>query len=162
MKGLKVDISGISSLVWGYILTVFLTVVSFLLPIKGFLLAVGLMVLLDTIVGIYTTIKLNGRKSYQSTKLFNFVVKSFFYGSTICIMYIIDYFLIGVGGFFGISLISSKITSIIFIYIELKSIDESSQKLNNPPFYVMIKNLFTKLKSLKKDLNEILDFDKKE
>lgn len=149
-------------LVYGYILTGFLTVVGFLLPIKGFLLAVGLMVLLDTIVGIYTTIKLNGRKSYQSTKLFNFVVKSFFYGSTICIMYVIDYFIIGVGGFFGISLISSKITSIIFIYIELKSIDESSQKLNNPPFYVMIKNLFTKLKSLKKDLNEILDFDKKE
>ena len=47
-------------LVYGYILTGFLTIVSFLLPIKGFLLAVGLMVLLDTIVGIYTTIKLNG------------------------------------------------------------------------------------------------------
>ena len=150
------------NIIYSYVLPCLLTIVSFLLPIKGFLLAVGLMVLLDTIVGIYTTIKLNGRKSFQSTKLFNFVVKSFFYGSTICIMYVIDYFLIGVGGIFGISLISSKITSIIFIYIELKSIDESSQKLSNPPFYVMIKNLFTKLKSLKKDLNDILDFDKKE
>ena len=155
-------LSGIGSFIWGYILGGILTIVSFLLPIKGFLLAVGLMVLLDTIVGIYTTIKLNGRKSFQSTKLFNLVVKSFFYGSTICIMYVIDYFLIGIGGIFGISLISSKIASIIFIYIELKSIDESSQKLSNPPFYVMIKNLFTKLKSLKKDLNDILDFDKKE
>ena len=155
-------LSGIGSFIWGYILGGILTIVSFLLPIKGFLLAIGLMVLLDTIVGIYTTIKLNGRKSFQSTKLFNFVVKSFFYGSTICIMYVIDYFLIGIGGIFGISLISSKIASIIFIYIELKSIDESSQKLANPPFYVMIKNLFTKLKSLKKDLNDILDFDKKE
>lgn len=149
-------------LVYGYILTGFLTVVSFLLPIKGFLLAVGLMVVLDTIVGIYTTIKLYGRKSYQSTKLFNFVVKSFFYGSTICIMYVIDYFLIGVGGVVGISLISSKVASIFFIYIELKSINESSKKLGNQAFYVMIKDLFTKLKSLKKDLNEILDFDKKE
>lgn len=149
-------------LVYGYILTGFLTVVSFLLPIKGFLLAVGLMVVLDTIVGIYTTIKLYGRKSYQSTKLFNFAVKSFFYGSTVCIMYVIDYFLIGVGGFLGISLISSKVASIFFIYIELKSINESSKKLGNPAFYVMIKDLFTKLKSLKKDLNEILDFDKKE
>ena len=150
------------NIIYSYVVSFLLTIVSFLLPIKGFLLAVGLMVLLDTIVGIYTTIKLNGRKSFQSNKLFNFVVKSFFYGSTICIMYVIDYFLIGVGGFFGISLISSKITSIIFIYIELKSIDESSQKLSNPPFYVMIKNLCTKVKSLKKDLNEILDFDKKE
>ena len=70
---------------------------------------------------------------------------------------------IWVSGIFGISLISSKITSIISIYIECKSLDESSQDLGNPPFYVMIKNLFTKLKSLKKDLNEILDFgDKKE
>ena len=150
------------NIIYSYVIPCLLTVVSFLLPIKGFLLAVGLMVMLDTIVGIYTTIKLRGRKSFQSTKLFNFVVKSFFYGSTICIMYVIDYFLIGVGGIFGISLITSKIASIIFIYIELKSIDESSQKLSNPPFYVMIKNLFTKLKSLKKDLNEILDFgDKK-
>ena len=150
------------NIIYSYVLPCLLTIVSFLLPIKGFLLAVGLMVMLDTIVKIFTTIKLNGRKSFQSTKLFNFVVKSFFYGSTICIMYVIDYFLIGVGGVFGISLISSKISSIIFIYIELKSIDESSQKLSNPPFYVMIKNLFTKLKSLKHDLNEILDFgDKK-
>lgn len=147
------------NIIYSYIVPCLLTIVSFLLPIKGFLLAVGLMVLLDTIVGVYTTIKLNGRKSFQSTKLFNFVVKSFFYGSTICIMYVIDYFLIGVGGIFGISLISSKIASIIFIYIELKSIDESSQKLSNPPFYVMIKNLFTKLKSLKKDLNQIIGID---
>ena len=49
----------------------------------------------------------------------------------------------------------SKVVTIFWIYIEVKSIDETSQKLGNKSFYFTIKNLHTKLKDLKKDINEI-------
>ena len=68
--------------------TIFFAMITFLAPIKGLLLITGLCVLLDTFFAIYTTIKLNGWASYQSTKLFNIVVKSFFYLGSIILAFL--------------------------------------------------------------------------
>ena len=62
----------------------------FLTPIKGLLITTGLFVLLDTIFAVYATIKLNGWKSYQSTKLFNIAVKTFFYLGSIVLAFFVD------------------------------------------------------------------------
>lgn len=131
-----------------------LVILVFLVPAKGFIIAVTLAVALDTAVGIYTAIKLGGRKSYQSTKLFNIAVKTFFYTSSVCLLYVLDYFVVA-GTIFGIILPLTKAGTIFFMYIEAKSMDEKSQKLGNPPFFVIVKNAIKKLKELKKDLNEI-------
>ena len=130
-------------------------VVTFLTPIKGLLIITGLAVMLDTVFAIYTTIKLNGWKSYQSTKLFNIVVKTFFYFGTIILAYAIDIILIDNHQFFGTDLLIAKLVTVFWLYIELKSIDETSQKLGNESFYFIIKNFITKVKALKKDINEI-------
>lgn len=129
--------------------------VTFLAPIKGLLLLTGLVVVLDTLFAIYTTIKLNGWQSYQSTKLFNIVVKSFFYLGSIILAFFVDTHIIEKNTLFGVNLLMSKVVTIFWIYIEVKSIDETSQKLGNKSFYFTIKNLLTKLKDLKKDINEI-------
>lgn len=134
-----------------------LTIVTFLTPIKGLLLITGIAVLLDTLFAIYTTIKLNGWHSYQSTKLFNIVVKSFFYFGSIVLAFFIDTHIIEKNVIFGINLLISKVVTIFWLYIEVKSIDETSQKLGNKSFYFTIKNLMTKAKDLKKDINEIKD-----
>lgn len=130
-------------------------VITFLTPIKGLLIITGLAVMLDTVFAIYTTIKLNGWKSYQSTKLFNIVVKTFFYFGTIILAYAIDIILIDNHQFFGTDLLIAKLVTVFWLYIEVKSIDETSQKLGNESFYFIIKNLITKVKALKKDINEI-------
>lgn len=132
-----------------------LTIATFLTPIKGFLLITGMAVLLDTIFAIYATIKLNGWSSYQSTKLFNIVVKSFFYLGSIVIAYFIDTHIVEENTILGIKLLVSKATTIFWLYIECKSIDETSQKLGNKSFYFTIKNFIGKAKELKKDINEI-------
>jgi hypothetical protein len=41
------------------------------------------------------------------------------------------------------------------LYIEIKSIDETSQKLGNKSFYFIIKSIISKAKDLKKDINEL-------
>jgi len=132
-----------------------LALITFLAPIKGFLILISLAVAFDTIFAIYATIKLNGWKSYQSDKLFNIVVKSFFYMGTICFSYLIDLHIIGIIGIFGIPLILTKLVTGFWIYIEAKSWDETSQKLGNPPFIATLKKLLKKVKEIKKDLNEI-------
>ena len=135
--------------------TVLITLLTFLTPIKGLLILTGIAVFLDTIFAIYTTIKLNGWQSYQSTKLFNIVVKSFFYFGSIVLAFFIDTHIVEHNTLFGINLLISKAVTIFWLYIEVKSIDETSQKLGNKSFYFTIKNFMSKAKDLKKDINEI-------
>ena len=124
-------------------------------PIKGLILLIGISVVLDTLFAIYTSIKLNGWRSYQSTKLFNIVVKSFFYMGSIILAYVIDTHIINANLIFGIPLITSKAITLFWVYIEVKSIDETSQKHGNEPFYIIVKKLMSKAKDIKKDINEI-------
>jgi len=138
-----------------FLKTLLVLIATILTPIKGFLLVTGMAVFLDTIFAIYTTIKLNGWASYQSTKLFNIVVKSFFYLGSIVLTYFIDTHIVGNNLIMGIELFLSKIITIFWLYIEVKSIDETSQKHGNKPFYVILKNALDKAKDLKKDINEI-------
>ena len=138
-----------------FLKTLFLLIATILTPIKGLLLVTGFAVFLDTLFAIYTTIKLNGWISYQSTKLFNIVVKSFFYLGSIMLAYAIDINIIGANLIMNIDLFLSKVITIFWLYIEVKSIDETSQKHGNKPFYVILKNVLEKAKDLKKDINEI-------
>jgi hypothetical protein len=48
----------------------------------------------------------------------------------------------------------------LWIYIEIKSLDESSIKLGNKSFWVLLKEMVNKLKD-KKDLNDIIEDNKK-
>lgn len=114
----------------------------------------------DTVFGIYTSIKLGGVGTFKSHKLFNVVIKSFFYLTTIIMAYLIDKYIL-VGSVFGIDYLLAKVLTFFWIYIETKSLDESSMKLGNKSFWVLLKELINKLKSVKKDLNELIE-DKKE
>ena len=138
-----------------FLKTLLVLITTILTPIKGLLLVTGMAVLLDTVFAIYTTIKLYGCKSYQSTKLFNIVVKSFFYLGSITLAFFIDTHIVGINLIMGIELFLSKVITIFWLYIECKSIDETSQKHGNKPFYVIIKNILEKAKELKKDINGI-------
>lgn len=138
-----------------FIKTIILTILTFIMPIKGLLALTGLAVFIDTIFAIYVTIKQNGRHSFQSTKLFNIVVKSFFYLGSIILAYFVDMYIIEDHKIFGIPLLIAKTTTVFWLYIEIKSIDETSQKLGNKPFICILKDLMQKAKDLKKDINEI-------
>ena len=123
-------------------------------PIQGIILMLISFILLDTIVGIYTSIKLNGRKYFSSNKLFNIVVKSFFYVMSVVLVLMLDKFIFG-GKVFGVPYLLSKGMSIFWIYIEIKSLDEHSIKLGNQSFWVLIRDLIKKVMSIKTDIKKI-------
>lgn len=126
----------------------------FLLPIKGLLLTMILFITADTLLAVYATIKLKGIQSYKSTKFFNVVVKSFFYLGSIIMAYFIDLNIL-TGLLMGIPLFLSKAVTCVWIYNEIKSCDETSIKLGNKSVWVLVKELIDRMKSLKKDLNDI-------
>ena len=131
-----------------------LTFAVFVTPIYGLVILISFAVVLDTIFAIYVSIKQRGWRSFTSTKLFNIVVKTFFYMSTILLAYLIDTHICE-GKLFDISNLISKVITFIWLYIEIKSIDETSQKLGNRPLWMILKELISKTKDLKKDINDI-------
>jgi hypothetical protein len=141
-----------------YIIYLLLSALVILSPVKMFLIIISLFVLFDTIFAIYTTIKLNGLSSFRSNKLFNIVIKTFFYMGTIMLSFLIDKSIFE-GVIFGVNLLLVKCLTLLFCYIELKSIDETSIKFGNKSIWVLIKELINKGKELKKDLEEVINDD---
>lgn len=126
---------------------------TFLTPVHGMIILVGCFVFFDTTAGVYIARK---NKDYQSHKLFNMVIKTFFYMTTIILAYLIDVYIFE-KKIAGVDFLSSKIVSMFWIYIEAKSLDEKSQKLGNRPFHVIMTSLIKRVKAWKKDINEIKD-----
>ena len=135
----------------GMFMTAFCGVI---LPIKPLVLIVVSIVFLDTIVGIYSSIKIEGKKSFRSGKLWNIVPKVFFYSVTILLSFLVDKYILG-GETFSIPFLLSKSACVLWTFIETKSIDENLQKLGNKPIMVTIKNLITGVKKIKTDINDI-------
>jgi len=130
------------------------TIITFFSPIFGMILTLLSFISADTIMGIYCTVKLHGINSFRSTKLFNVVVKTFFYVGSVMTMYAVDVFILG-GTMLGMKHALSKIFCVFFMYIEFKSIDETSMKLGNRSVWVIFKELVNKLQRMKKDIKEI-------
>jgi hypothetical protein len=137
-----------------FLKSVLLTFIVFVSPIKGMICLVSFAVFLDTAFAIYVTIRLHGLKSFKSTKLFNVVVKTFFYMTTILLAFLIGQFIFD-GSVFGIPFLVSKSVTFVWLYIEIKSLDETSQKYGNRSIWVILKELISKTKDLKKDINEL-------
>jgi hypothetical protein len=138
-----------------FLKSLILAFISFLSPIYGIIFLLSLAVMTDTVFAIYATIKLNGIKSFQSNKLFNLAIKTFFYMGSLLLAFTIDTFIVSSNTMFGIELLFSKVIAILWIYIEVKSIDETSIKLGNKPLLTIIREMINVFKSLKKDIGNI-------
>jgi hypothetical protein len=139
-----------------FLKTALITFLVFITPIKGLMILISFAVAFDTLFAIYVAVKQKGIRAFKSTKLFNIVVKTFFYMSTILLAFLIDTYIFE-SKLFDISHLISKVVTFIWLYIEIKSIDETSQKLGNKSLWVIFKDLMSKAKDLKKDINEIKD-----
>lgn len=127
---------------------------TFLMPVQGLLLLIIGVVILDTFTGVYVALKVGGRKAYRSGKLFNVAPKIFVYLGATLMLYMVDTFIFE-NKLFNIPYLLTKSISMIWVYTELKSMDENSQKLGNQPFLDKLKEALKIFKSVKKDINQI-------
>lgn len=140
-----------------YLNYIFASVLLLFAPIYGLLIAVAAAITLDTLTGIFKSIKLNGFKSIRSRKLSNVVSKMLLYEICVLFLFLMDKYLLNefVVKSFGIEFMFTKICAIVLIFIELVSIKENVEDSFGIEIWSMIKKLLSRAKEFKSDIDEI-------
>ena len=132
-------------------------ILTFLAPIKGLILLLIFFVTFDTIMAIYVTIRTKGWKSFTSALLRKGMTsKIILYLGTVILAYMVDQYIMG-GQLFGIPHLLTKGLASIWIYAEVKSMDENSMKLGNKSFFVICKDFAHKITGYKEEVKKMID-----
>ena len=133
-----------------------LAVVStFLMPISGLLFLVGFVILLDTITGVWKSIK--HKVPITSRGLSAIISKMLLYEVTVILFYMIDKFILNniILQFFSVELMLTKVLSLILVSIEVMSINENYKAVKGLDLWQAMKNLFARAKEIKQQVDEI-------
>lgn len=136
----------------------FASLALFFLPIYGLLTAVGVAIALDTITGLFRSIKLNGWRSVKSRKLSNVISKMVLYEICILLLFAIDFYVLNefIIHSFNIKFMFTKLCAIMLIFVELVSIKENIEESFNIDLWKLLKATFNRAKEIKTDINEVI------
>jgi len=136
-----------------YSSTILKILIIFFAPIKGIILMVALATILDTSFGLWKAKKLG---EPITSKIFRhgFVPKLLSYIAVTMLVYASDVFILNelTMTVVSVGFISTKITSLVLIAIEVKSMDESFIKVKGYSFIEKFKKIVNKIKDVKKEL----------
>lgn len=129
----------------------------FFAPIQELILAVGIVIILDTFTGIFKSVKLHGWKSIRSRKLSNIISKMVLYEISIILLFPIDKFLLNelVLKLVSIDYFSTKLTCVLLILVELTSIKENIEEALKIDIWKTLKRFVNRAKEITNDVNEI-------
>jgi hypothetical protein len=127
----------------------------FFAPIKGIIILVALSTILDTAFGVWKASKLK-EKVNSKTFRHGFVPKLFSYVGAIMLVYASDFFIINylTKEVISVDYLATKVIALMLISIEVKSMDESFEKVKGYSFITKIVKLILKAKDVKKKLAE--------
>jgi len=127
-------------------------------PIHGILIAVGTAIILDTITGVFKSIKLKGLKSIRSRRLSQIVSKMLLYEICVLLLFVIDKFILNefIFKWLSIDFMFTKICAILLIFIELVSIKENIEEAYNIKVWDILKKAFLRVKEVKENINDIV------
>lgn len=138
------------------ILSFFLSILTFFLPLQGILIVVAAAIALDTITGIYKATKKN---EPIITKHFKPVfAKMAVYEAVVLLIYCMDYHLLSefFKLWFSVEFFFTKIISILLIFTELVSIKENIEEAHAFKFVKLIHKLLKGSKEIKNGVNELI------
>jgi predicted MFS family arabinose efflux permease len=127
----------------------------FFAPIKGIIILVALSTILDTFFGVWKATKLKEKVNSKKFR-FGLIPKLLSYIAAIMLVYASDFFIINylTKTVISIDFLATKIIALTLISIEVKSIDESFEKVQGYSFIHKITKLILKAKDIKKKLQE--------
>lgn len=130
-------------------------IIAFLMPISGLLFLVGFVIILDTITGVWKSIK--NKVPITSRGLSAIISKMLLYEITVVLFYMIDHFILNgiIKHFFSVDLLCTKVLSLILISIEVMSINENYKAVKGLDLWQAMKNLFARAKEIKKEVDDI-------
>jgi hypothetical protein len=135
------------------------SILLFLAPIQGLLIAVGSAIVLDTFFGIYRSVKCRGWKYITSRRLSEIISKMLLYQLCVICMYAIDLYLLNEISlhFFSIEFMSTKITAMLLIFIESVSIKENFEKATGLDIWSVLKKALGRAKEVKDSINDVVN-----
>lgn len=131
------------------------TIGAFLMPISGLLFLVGFVIVLDTITGVWKSMK---NKVKITSRGFSAIIsKMLLYEITVVMFYMIDQFILNniILQFFSVELLLTKVLALILVSIEVMSINENYKAVKGLDLWQAMKNLFARAKDIKKEVDEI-------
>jgi len=131
------------------------TIGAFLMPISGLLFLVGFVIVLDTITGVWKSVK--NKVKITSRGLSAIISKMLLYEVTVIMFYMIDQFILNhiILQFFSVELLLTKVLALILVSIEVMSINENYKAVKGLDLWQSMKNLFARAKDIKKEVDEI-------
>jgi len=126
----------------------------FFSPIFAVVFLVGFMALIDTCFGIAVARR---KKLFSSRKLrLGFMPKVFGYSLAILLVYAIDFHILNslINSVISVEYLSTKITSLVFIVIETKSIDENYTQIYGYSMLDKAKKIVKLIKTVKNSIKE--------
>ena len=135
--------------------TLFAPLLVFFAPIQSILLMMIMLVLADTVSGIWKCKKLNIK--ITSFGLSALVSKLFVYCGAVLLVYSVDEILINdfIKTVLSVDHAVTKIVALVFSFIELKSIDENYVEVKGYGFWAKAKQLIASLKVVKSEYDGI-------
>ena len=131
------------------------TISAFLMPISGLLFLVGFVIVLDTITGVWKSMK--NKVKITSRRFSAIISKMLLYEITVVMFYMIDQFILNniILQFFSVELLLTKVLALILVSIEVMSINENYKAVKGLDLWQSMKNLFARAKDIKKEVDEI-------
>jgi hypothetical protein len=131
------------------------SLLSFFMPIYPLLLLVGLFILFDTFLGVWSAKKRG--EVISSRKLGNIIPKMLLYQLAVITGFVLDKWLLGefISFLFTIEFLFTKLIAMTLVFIELVSIDENFRELTGKNLFKSFKQMITRASDIKDDINKL-------
>jgi hypothetical protein len=125
--------------------TSFLAVLS---PVKPMIYVALLAIILDTLFGIWRSVKKGGWKAIRSRRLSHVISKSLLYCGAILFIFLVEKYIAAdlLAHFISVDLVMTKIVAFFCVAVEIKSINESYESVTGKNLLKSFREFVTRAK----------------
>lgn len=129
-------------------LAIFASLFTVLAPVQPMVLVAILAIFIDTIFGVWRSVKKNGWSSFKSRRLSDTIGKSLLYSGGIVFAFLIEKFIAGdiIAHFISVELIMTKFVAFFCVVVEVKSINESYESVTGKNILASMRRFVTRSK----------------
>jgi hypothetical protein len=129
-------------------LAIFASLFTVLAPVQPLVLVAILAIFIDTIFGVWRSVKKNGWSSFKSRRLSDTLGKAALYSGGIVFTFLIEKFIAGdiIAHFISVELIMTKFVAFFCVVVEVKSINESYESVTGKNILAAMRKFVTRSK----------------
>ena len=129
-------------------LAIFASLFTVLAPVQPLVLVAILAIFIDTIFGVWRSVKKNGWSSFKSRRLSDTLGKATLYSGGIVFTFLIEKFIAGdiIAHFIAVELIMTKFVAFFCVVVEVKSINESYESVTGKNILAAMRKFVTRSK----------------